>query len=74
MCRFPLPQTPNTARHGSATIGLLLMISIGLFSSSPVLANENTFPTAPEDWINSAPISQQGLEKKGAFLWFFEET
>ncbi|MCP4193738.1 MAG: hypothetical protein GY768_24260 [Planctomycetaceae bacterium] len=74
MCRFRLLQTWDTVRHNSAVIGLMLTISIWLPSNSPALANEGTFPTAPENWINSAPISLQGLEKKGAFLWFFEET
>ena len=32
------------------------------------------FPTAPEDWVNSTPLSKELVRGKAVFLWFFEET
>jgi len=31
------------------------------------------FPSNPEAWINSGPISTESLKGKAAFIWFFEE-
>jgi thiol-disulfide isomerase/thioredoxin len=32
-----------------------------------------TLPTAPENWLNSPPLSSETLQGKGVVLWFFEE-
>jgi len=31
-------------------------------------------PTDPERWMNSSPLSYEGLRGKGVVLWYFEET
>jgi thiol-disulfide isomerase/thioredoxin len=36
-------------------------------------ASAAEFPASSTQWINSAPLSRQGLEGKAALLWFFEE-
>ncbi|MCA9232762.1 MAG: redoxin domain-containing protein, partial [Planctomycetales bacterium] len=31
-------------------------------------------PTDPEQWINSSPLTYEGLREKGIVFWYFEET
>jgi thiol-disulfide isomerase/thioredoxin len=47
------------------------------FVTSTVAAQSTdatTFPSDPNQWSNSGPLTAEALRGKGAFLWFFEES
>lgn len=56
---------------------LLYLFVITLIAmSSHSIAQESTselFPTNPDAWLNSPPISSDTLKDKAAILYFFEE-
>ena len=61
---FPLT---NACRLLPALIACLGMIAVARADQAP------PFPTDPNAWINSGPLSVSGLKGKGIVLYFFEE-
>ncbi|MBS0204921.1 MAG: redoxin domain-containing protein [Planctomycetes bacterium] len=49
-----------------------LLLSVG-FMPAAQAENAPPFPTDPNSWINSGPLSVSALKGKGIVLWFFEE-
>ncbi len=41
--------------------------------SSPGPSSSTSFPSNPEAWVNSGPISTESLKGKAAFIWFYED-
>jgi len=49
-------------------------ILLGLILAGPATADDAPpLPSDPNAWINSGPLSVNGLKGKGIVLWFFEE-
>jgi peroxiredoxin len=60
----------------STTASIRRLIAGVAFLVSVAAANAETappFPSDPNAWINSGPLSVTGLKGKGIVLWFFEE-
>jgi len=56
-------------------VALLVVVGVAGFGSSAAAQDSGfTLPENPANWINSPPLSNEALEGKAAFLWFFEET
>lgn len=57
---------------GACRLLALLFAGLGLCSTAWA-EQAPPFPSDPDSWINSGPISVSGLKGKGIVLWFFEE-
>ncbi len=55
--------------HFLRVLGLVLLFS----AASTVSASEFVLPSNASDWINSSPLTLEGLKGKGIVLYFFEE-
>lgn len=57
----------------SSTRTLLALSPFFAFATPAFADPPPPFPTDPNAWINSGPLSASGLKGKGVVLWFFEE-
>ena len=53
--------------------GMAIGMAISLLSSVG-FGLDVELPTSPDNWVNSAPLSNETLKGKGVYLVFFEET
>ena len=53
--------------------GLVLLTSSLLLTTAARADELPAFPSDPANWINSGPLTANGLKGKGIVLWFFEE-
>ena len=53
-------------------LGVLTGLLVG-FGVPSVTFADITFPAAPEQWINSRPVSAEAVKDKVVLLWFYEE-
>jgi hypothetical protein len=47
-------------------------LAVGQTAEAP--AQQPTLPPRADQWLNSSPLTYEGLRGKGAILWYFEET
>jgi thiol-disulfide isomerase/thioredoxin len=58
-----------------ALIGTISFLSIPAYGQSPNAPDvPPMLPTDPDQWINSGPLTYDGMRGKAAVLWYFEET
>jgi thiol-disulfide isomerase/thioredoxin len=58
-----------------ALLGTISLLTVPAYGQAPKLPDAlPMLPTHPDQWINSSPLTYDGLRGKAAVLWYFEET
>ena len=52
---------------------LMVASPLNVQESAAQESSDALFPTSPEAWLNSPPLSSENLKNKAAILYFFEE-